>query len=329
MKVKFRILRMLVAVSLLVFLFVKIDMIESLSLFYRLDLFAIIAILLVTFWLIFVSVLKWQMFLKSLQLASPFWRLYGLYLVGYFFNNFLPSNVGGDIVRFTLAARGKETYTSSFVAVFMERFTGILATLLFVCVAIPPVLTKFSLLESKALVLMPTIGIFIFLSALILVQPEYLDRFMSGNVLIRKACSKIREILVLIHSFKGRKKLLFKAMVFSIIFNFIAIINVYVVSNALGLHIGFFHLFILVPLILLVSSIPLSINAIGIAEGAYVVCLSLVGLNAAEALSIALLMRAKTLAVSLLGGLVFIGFKKQQGVNGIGKAKPYANDPIS
>jgi uncharacterized membrane protein YbhN (UPF0104 family) len=49
--------------------------------------------------LIGVSCLKWQILLRERRVRVGFARLFGLYLVGMLFNNFLPSNVGGDLVR--------------------------------------------------------------------------------------------------------------------------------------------------------------------------------------------------------------------------------------
>jgi uncharacterized protein (TIRG00374 family) len=49
--------------------------------------------------LIFTGVAKWHILLRSQGFQVSMWRLYALYMVGKFFNNFLPSNVGGDVVR--------------------------------------------------------------------------------------------------------------------------------------------------------------------------------------------------------------------------------------
>lgn len=327
MKTNFRIFKIFVAIGLLCLLFFKIDIVESLSLFTHLNLFAITSIFFVTFWLIFVSVLKWQVFLKSLDLFNPFWRLYRYYIIGYFFSNFLPSNIGGDLVRFSLTAKGKETYTTSFVAVFMERFTGIIATLLLAFITMPLALWYFEHLESILFLLFPIIAITILFAVLFFVRPKHFDRYLVKEGFVKYVFEKIREITSLIQSFSDKKKVLFKTMFLSIMFNLLTILNVYVVGIALDLQVKIFDLFILVPLILLISSIPLSINAIGIAEGAYVLCLSLVGFSASEALSIALLMRAKTLVVSLLGGLFLLAYRKHENFESIIRTKPTTKHP--
>ena len=312
MKAYFQYVKILVAIGLLTILFIKIDVVESLSYFYHIHPLAISAIFIVIFFLIFVSVLKWQIFLKSLHLVNSFWSLYRYYIIGYFFSNFLPSNIGGDIVRLSLAAKGKDTYMASFVAVFMERFTGIIATLIFVSISIPLAFWYFDYFDRLYLIVFSSFAMFIFITGIFFIKFDYFDRYMPEEGFIKKIIAKIKEISSLIHSFKNKKRVLFTAMILSLIFNFLTIVNVYVVGFALDIQLSFIELFILVPIIILISTIPLSINAIGIAEGAYVLCLGAIGVSSPEALSIALLIRASTLIVSLLGGLFFLSYRKHQ-----------------
>lgn len=327
MKAYYYYLKIFVAVSLLAILFVKIDVVESLSFLLRLHYTTIAAIFIVTFWLIFFSVLKWQIFLQSLDLTHPFWRLYQYYIVGYFFNNFMPSSIGGDTVRFSLTANGKN-YSSSFVAVFMERFTGLIALLIFVSVSIPFSLLYFDYFQNMLLFIFPVFLIFFLLTIFLLIQPD-IFKFESKHKLLNNILLRLKGIMLLIYSFRNKKEVFLKAMVLSILFNILTIFNVYVVGIALNLQVNFFELFILVPMILLITNIPLSINAIGIAEGSYVMFLGLVGLSAPEALSIALLMRAKTLIVSILGGIFFLGYRKRDSLEFIHKSKKSTKDVVS
>ncbi len=59
----------------------------------------IFVLAILSFCLIAVSVLKWRLFLAKLGIHAGFWRLFALYLVGYFVNLLMPSYLGGDLVR--------------------------------------------------------------------------------------------------------------------------------------------------------------------------------------------------------------------------------------
>jgi glycosyltransferase 2 family protein len=313
MKGKFQILKVIIGVALLALLFYKIDIVKSLSFFSQLNFYSIAAILLMTVMLISVSVIKWQIFLNSFDLYNSFWCLFRIYIIGYFFNNFLPSNIGGDGVRITLTAREKGAYTSSFVAVFMERFTGILATLIFVGFSLPLLIWQFDFTQSAVLVLLPASTVLVVLLVIVFIRSRHIEQYAPQSVFMKKIYKKITDVLILIHSFKDQKQLLAKAMFLSVLFNFTVILNVYVVVYVLGFHVDFFHLVILVPVILLIGIIPLSINSIGIAEGAYVLCLGMAGLSPPEALAVALLIRAKTFVVSIVGGFLFLGYRNYSG----------------
>jgi uncharacterized protein (TIRG00374 family) len=193
----------------------------------------------------------------------------------------------------------------------MERYIGILATLLLALGTLPLVFSNIEFPGWAALILLPGAGVLAFSTCLFLIRAENLHRLMPKNQYINKIWLKFKEIIGLVRSFRKHKQALLKAMLLSILFNLVASLNVYVVAGALDIDVSLPHLFILVPTILLISAIPLSVNAIGIAEGAYVFCLGFAGLGPPEALSIALLMRAKTLFVSLLGGLFFLAHRRK------------------
>jgi uncharacterized protein (TIRG00374 family) len=82
-----------------------------------------------------VSSYRWQLLARPLGFTEPLGRFVTLYFVGMFFNLFLPTSVGGDVVRaWLLAGRSGRRWTAA-VSVFSERFTGLLTLLLIACFA--------------------------------------------------------------------------------------------------------------------------------------------------------------------------------------------------
>jgi len=89
--------------------------------------------LLVLAWLLFlagivVRAFRWKALLDGLGLHPGFWRLLKLYFVGGFFNTFLPSGFGGDVVRVIELAQGQAT-SAAIGTVLVDRLTGILSLL--------------------------------------------------------------------------------------------------------------------------------------------------------------------------------------------------------
>ena len=79
--------------------------------------------------LLFISAVKWHALSAALGMRASLGRLFALYLVGRFFSNFLPTSVGGDIVRAYELGKSEGQLSRSVASIFVERFTG-LTTLL-------------------------------------------------------------------------------------------------------------------------------------------------------------------------------------------------------
>ena len=78
------------------------------------------------------------------------------------------------------------------------------------------------------------------------------------------------------------------------------------VARALGIHIPLSYFFLFVPLLAVIVSLPISLNGIGVREGAGIVLFGLVGVSRGNAFSLQFTTYLVAVAVSLLGGLVFL-----------------------
>ena len=136
----------------------------------------------------------------------------------------------------------------------------------------------------------------------------------------------VRRFLDAVFCFRGRPGILAAAMLISVAFHMVAVVNVLAACTALGVPARVLDLAVLVPLVLLVASVPVSLNALGVMEGAFVYFLSSVGMAPSDALSVALILRAKELLLALVGVVwfslrFFSIFPKAQPPR-IGPAKP-------
>ena len=74
-----------------------------------------------------ISALRWQILIKSQNITLSLIDLVKYYLVGAFFNNFLPTTIGGDIVRAYDVSKVSNSLSRSFAVIIIERMTGIFA----------------------------------------------------------------------------------------------------------------------------------------------------------------------------------------------------------
>jgi uncharacterized membrane protein YbhN (UPF0104 family) len=99
----------------------------------------------------------------------------------------------------------------------------------------------------------------------------------------------------------------------SFMFHVMTIVNTVAVARAVGWDgAPWGELFVVVPLILLVGAVPVSPQGLGIQEGAFVFFLQAAGASSAQALAVALVLRAKSYALALVGGVLWLGVRNQE-----------------
>ncbi len=255
--------------------------------------------------LVLISAWKWQVILKAQHIPVKLGKCFWLYIVGYFFNTVLPTNVGGDVVR--AYALGKQTNKRAevFASVFVERFTGLSALLFMAIIAfVLAVQDLWHIWVSIALAFC-VVG-YVLLLATILnrrILQWFYDHFKIK--LVRSVLLKLQKFQDATLMLREERATLIFAMLNSFLFYFMACVNVYVSALAFGADFTLVDSFILTPIVMVITMIPISIGGIGLAEGAYAFTFSRIGLGPEVGLSVALLMRAKALLAGLIGGVYY------------------------
>jgi glycosyltransferase 2 family protein len=150
----FTVLRIVISVGILVYLFkTQFKNFSEISDFFRHShvniLFVVISMAM--YWIgIFLLVLRWQIMLKTQKIAASFGFLFGSYLVGCFFNNFLPTSIGGDVYRIYDTSKLKHSSGMKAASiVLMERTTGIVSSVIYLFFALAIGFVKTSNVELK------------------------------------------------------------------------------------------------------------------------------------------------------------------------------------
>ena len=269
---------------------------------------------------IFLSSLKWNILLRAQSLFLSLITLIRCYWIGTFFNNYFPSTVGGDIIRLTIMRNiGRLSEVSA--SIVLERLTGLFVLL---CLSALGLLMRPQYLESVKLLSILwfiIVGISTGLT-LVVIFRQYiigrLNRISSfENDFIGGIFAKFKKFIVSIAHYENKINSLILALIISLPFYGLTIIFQFLLFVSLGLHISFWEVFFIAPLILLVSIVPISINALGLSEGAFVVFYTQVGLSPEEALAAALLRRFFHLLISLVGGIFWLSSKANLSHEGI------------
>jgi glycosyltransferase 2 family protein len=248
--------------------------------------------------------IRLRLIFRVMEIPISFAESAQLTLVGYFFNNFLPTSVGGDIVKAMCAARVTKSGVKSATGVLMDRIFG-----LFTFILIPSVTLLFHMKNIRnPLIPAMVYGLLFFSVACFFLifhrGTARKFRFVEGIALKMKIGGKLRELYEQLHSFKHHKRAAAAAMLLSIVGQIISVFTLFVMARALGTDVEPVYFFLLVPVVHLVAMLP-SLNGLGIREGAYTYFLTpYMGKEYAFALGI--LWLGLLILLSLIGGVIYL-----------------------
>ena len=249
---------------------------------------------------------QWGRLLRVVDIQIPFWKVCAYYHVGLFFNNFLPANIGGDISRVMNSSRYGPTSAAAFSAVLMDRLIGTVALAGLALVTALPILDRFHL----ALIYLVLVGFFGFSVTLLwaLFHPALLPACekLLGRVGLSRLSPQLDDLAARLRGFRGQPRLLVRMLAVAGLTQISRIAVHVLVARALGIRVPILYFFLFVPLLAVIVSVPISLNGIGVREGAGIVIFGLVGVDRAHAFSLQFVTYLVAMVVSLLGGLVFL-----------------------
>lgn len=257
-------------------------------------------LLLVSALLIYISALKWQLFIDLFAEHVSALRLSMMYLIGYFVNLLLPSHVGGDVARSWYVGK-KVGQHQALTATILERFTGMVAMigLALVFVWFVDQVT----LEIKFAVVAMALGL---AGATVAARSQRLLDLLKSFPFMRPLVAHLAKIQEGFRFAQAHRGLMTRAMALSLLYHCSTVINTMASAYAVGWYnppVG--ELFVVLPIILLVGSLPLTPSGLGLQEGAFVFFLTGLGATPEQALGVGIVLRAKAYLLALLGGAVW------------------------
>lgn len=251
-----------------------------------------------------INVLRWNWLLQSPDVSYRHLLVY--YGVGLFASNFLPTGVGGDVVRATLLSR-ETGWLRAIVSVGLDRGVGLISFSALLVLAFwlgnPPAIVVTNAWHNIALIL---------LSGFLAVLLGWVGLRLATHRwrIVRQRWLQLRVELgnYGIWSLKRWLTILSWAYCLSVIGNLMIVASLRLVTEALGLTVPLSVVVWIVLLGSLTLLLPISINGLGVVEAVYVLVLGAYGASATNALAVALIVRIQILFFSLLGGLLSLAW---------------------
>ena len=251
------------------------------------------------------SVVRWRGLLKAQSVEPSIVFLMKSFMVANFFNNFLPSTIGGDVSRAYDAYRVGRMNSGAMTSVVVDRLLGLLTLFLFALVSLP-----FAGHMTDRLPLIPFwvglggAGVVAVVWA-IFFSPSLpiLDRLLSTlPAAIGRLAAKVFSAF---RAYRGKRTVLAKAFGVSILLQANVVLYYILIGWALGLPVPVHSFFLIIPLALFVMMLPISINGIGLRESVLALFLGVYGVGSSEAVAYAWLVYLGKLIQGSLGGVVY------------------------
>ncbi len=264
---------------------------------------------LATFVSLLLGCFQWKFLLKYQGVEIPYRKVFSLFFVGLFFNNFMPGNVGGDVKKVYDMKKYTEHLSSSFTATFFDRLIGLFAINFISLVA---GLLFFYNDPDVGFLILPALWIFLGIAAfMVALFSRRVGNFFE--MLLRKIrLDKIADVLSKIRScfHLYRKVRLWSGLLpLSILIQLLRISSKYFIALALGIAFPVSTFLFLVPFIDIVTAIPISIGGHGVREIAATKVYGSVGISELHGIIIQELAYISLAVLSLLGAYYFVMHK--------------------
>ena len=273
------ILRWLVPLGLIGFMLSQVNWDEILPIIARVSWTSLLASALAFLLSQFIIAVRWQYLLRVQEVDIPLTRLTWLVLVGAFASNFLPTTVGGDVVKMAAVAQGQAKRAVAVASVAADRLFNLAAMFFW----LPSALTLGGwnpLLEtgaasSSALMRMP---------------------------FVEKMWGRVKRVFEAGRVWFTSPRTVFVAMALSGLSIGASFVSFWIVTLALGITVSFWQAAGVAALSYFAALLPISVNGLGLLEGSVTALLVAQGASLEQGVAAAVLIRFVTLAVSLLGG---------------------------
>lgn len=294
------IIKATISIGLLIYLIWLIDWERAIRIMRDADLSFLFVVPFFTLCGLCIASIRWIRVLNDTHVRISFKEaLYG-YLLGAFYSIFLPGVIGGDAIRIGVCKqKAKCPLSAAISSVLVERSLGVLALLCFIlfsCLIFPASFSTLTFFKQNPFLRFSAVPIIVLFISVVLGSRVILKWIpKSGgqgiSVFFSSGVSAIAGL---------KWKTLGIAFCLSALFQSTDILGTFLLSKSIGINVSVIVLYGIVPVVYLITVLPISLGGIGVREGAFVVILSQFGVMTSDAVTLSFLVYLNRL---LIGGV--------------------------
>ena len=313
MKTALSVLKIVVSVGLLTLLLSRADGRALLSQFAHMSWRWTAAALVAYTAMLATSAWRWRLLLQTQEIDVRLGHLTKSFLVATFFNNFLPSNIGGDVIRIADTAPHTGSKTLATTVILVDRLVGLLA-LLGVGAAASAIAASSGIQLVGVRYLWIALVVLIAGMLFALGHPDFMARLVRTVVEKSGRAASLQQrgenLLLGLGRFRDKPSSLVTAFAGALLVQGLLVVFYLCAARSLAVPFPVLAACVIVPVSLAVQMVPLSINGFGVREAVFAAFFQSLGLSVSSALALSLGAAAFIMVFSLAGGVVFL-FRQQ------------------
>jgi len=249
---------------------------------------------------------RWWSLLRYLAPQVRLRETTGSFYLGLFGNNFLPTGMGGDVLKIlrmrTRHLSGKSLLASS----IMDRAIGLAGVMMIGVSALflfePPFLQGFRKGLLLVILIAIPVGFAVFYSDPMARLLERLQARYQGRRLVMEFMLTLGQL----QAFRHAGVPITRAMALTLVLQSSVAICYYFLGLSLGSQLGFTTYLIMIPVLFVAANLPISIGGLGVREGVFITLMVASGMQQQTAIGVSVLYLATVLTLTVPGGLVLL-----------------------
>lgn len=304
--------KLLITLALIVFILTRVDLSQVGTIIVEANPWLLLLALALYFAALVVGAFKWQILVRAQGIDASLGDLLASSLMGLFFGNVMPTNIGGDVVRaYDLARATRGRSEAAAISVLVDRMMGLFSW--FSAAVVTSAITSLLLTEAQRLEQLEIATIIVASGFLALCAMLFSRRIARRAAVLFQwsPLARVKPIAENIYHALQVYRFRYGALALNVLLSLgIVVITAFVwflVGQAVGItHVNFFYFLLFNPLVGFVLLVPISINGLGAKEAAVVFFFGMIGVANERALAMSLLFHLIVVLTSLPGGLVWL-----------------------
>lgn len=301
--------------------FKDIDFVQLGGTFKQLHIFILLASIIIFILTLSIIGFRWWIFMRAQRLEVPLGLAIKLTYLGQFFTNFMPSAVGGDLVRAWYISRHSDKKLQAALSVVVDRVMGLVSTF-FLAMGSYLIFMRgqweifeihheggggYEWFDKLQLTWTKVIPLLLVLAGIIFILSDIKKIKLLSKRFMRHLIHFVEQLKDVLKVYYHHPVIIFWGLGTTILGQSIVILSFWMIGSDLGMEAPIRYYFVFFPIVWVIGAIPVSIAGIGILEGGLVfLFVHFTGASVEMATTLALCQRFVWLASSIPGMVVHL-----------------------